>query len=80
MRPWTRWDSIGTSRSGSRYRGKRAGGQMIHQLDAADLDDAVTVGGIEARRFGIEHDFTHHFAPAQRRFNSATMFLTCSKA
>ncbi len=36
-----------------------AGGKMIHQLDAADFDDAVTFAGLEAGGFGIEDDFTH---------------------
>ena len=54
---------------------------MIDQLDAADFDDAVTVGRIEARRFGIENDFTHSsVCPLRRSRSSATIIFTCSKA
>lgn len=31
----------------------------IDQLDAANFDDAVSLGGIEASGLGIEHDFAH---------------------
>jgi len=33
--------------------------QVIEKFDAADLDDAMSVGGIEAGRFRIQHHFTH---------------------
>jgi hypothetical protein len=33
---------------------------VIHKLDAADLDDAMAVGRLEAGGFGIENDFAHH--------------------
>ena len=36
-----------------------AGGEMIHQFDTADFDDAVAVARLEARGLGIENDFTH---------------------
>ncbi len=32
---------------------------MIHQLDGADLDDAVAGFRVEAGGFGIEDDFAH---------------------
>src|SRR5258708_7435415 len=32
---------------------------VIDELDAADLDDAMAVGGVESRRLSIEHDLTH---------------------
>ena len=35
-----------------------AGGDAVDQLDAADLDDAVTVERIEPRGLGIEHDLS----------------------
>jgi hypothetical protein len=38
-------------------------GNAVDQLDAADLDDAVTVERIEPGRFGIEHDLAQRFAP-----------------
>ena len=38
---------------------RAAGGEMIHQLDTADFDDAVTVAGLKAGRFGVENDLTH---------------------
>ena len=36
-----------------------AGGYPVHQLDAADLDQAITLKWIETRRLRIEHDFAH---------------------
>lgn len=33
--------------------------QVIEQLDRADLDDAVALGGLEPGGFGVEDDFTH---------------------
>src|SRR5665213_4631070 len=36
-----------------------AGRQVIEQLDAGDLDDAMAVGRIEAGGFGVEHDLAH---------------------
>ncbi len=36
-----------------------AGRHVIDQLDAAELDDAVPVAGIETRRLSIEHDLAH---------------------
>ena len=37
----------------------RAGRNPVEQLDAADLDQAVTLDGIEAGGFGVEDDFAH---------------------
>jgi hypothetical protein len=34
---------------------------MLEQFHAADFDNAVTVGGVEARGFGIENDFAHGY-------------------
>jgi hypothetical protein len=31
----------------------------VHQLDAADFDDAVATARVQARSFGIEDDLTH---------------------
>jgi len=31
-------------------------------LDAADLDDAVAVAGVQARRLGIEDDLSQRYA------------------
>ena len=31
----------------------------VDQLDTADLDDAMTGGGIEPRGFSVEHDLAH---------------------
>jgi hypothetical protein len=36
-----------------------AGQATIDQLNAADLDDAMPLGGLEARSFGIQHDLSH---------------------
>jgi hypothetical protein len=36
-----------------------AGRHVIDELDAADLDDAMPVIGIESRRLGVEHDLAH---------------------
>ena len=36
-----------------------AGGEVVDQLDAADLDQPVTLLRLEARGFGVENDFTH---------------------
>ena len=35
------------------------GRHVIDELDAADLDDAVAVGGIEPRRLSVENDLAH---------------------
>ena len=35
------------------------GGNIVHELDAADLDDAMTRGGIEAGGFGVKDDLAH---------------------
>src|SRR5262249_3609852 len=35
----------------------------LEQLDAADLDDLVTLADLEAGRFGIEHDWAQRFMP-----------------
>ena len=32
---------------------------LVHDLDRADFQHPMSVGGIEARRFRVEHDFTH---------------------
>src|ERR1700742_3103380 len=37
-----------------------AGGEMIHQLDTADLDDTMAVAWLEPSRFGVEDYFAHH--------------------
>ena len=55
-----------------------AGGKMIHQLDAADLDDAVAVARLEARGFGVENDFTHWLKLCS--VMSARIIFTCSRA
>jgi len=39
-----------------------AGGDAIDDLDAAKLDQAVAVVGIEPRRLGIHDDLAQHFA------------------
>jgi hypothetical protein len=39
------------------------GRDVIEQFQAGDLDDAVTAGRIETRRFRIEHDLTHGREP-----------------
>src|SRR5262249_15090964 len=36
-----------------------AGGNLVVELDAADLDQSIALVGIEASRFGIQHDFPH---------------------
>jgi hypothetical protein len=41
-----------------------AGRDAVEKLDAADLDDAMSAGGIESCRLGIKDDF------AQGRFAS----------
>ena len=41
-----------------------AGGYPVDQLDAADLDQAITVKWIETRRLRIEHDFAHEASGA----------------
>src|SRR5450759_5721486 len=38
---------------------RRAGRNPVEQLDAADLDQAVTLQGIQPGGFGVEDDFTH---------------------
>ena len=37
-----------------------AGRDAVQQLDAADLDQAVAIAGIKARRLGVEHDLAQH--------------------
>src|SRR5580693_7159378 len=44
-----------------------AGGNMVHQLDAADLDDAMAGVRIKARGLGIEDDFPHAYPVRRRR-------------
>ena len=39
-----------------------AGRDVVDQLDAGDLDDAMAFARIETGRFGIEHDFAHHYS------------------
>ncbi len=36
-----------------------AGQALMHDLDGADFQHPMPVGGIEAGRFRVEHDFTH---------------------
>src|SRR5262245_15966218 len=36
-----------------------SGGDAVEELDAADLDDAVSIERVEPRRLGIEHDLAH---------------------
>jgi hypothetical protein len=36
-----------------------AGGPAVHELDAADLDDAVTELGFKTGRLGVEDDLSH---------------------
>jgi len=36
-----------------------AGGNLVVELDAADLDQPVALIGIESRRLGVQHDFPH---------------------
>ena len=36
-----------------------AGGNLVVELDAADLDEPVALVGIEPRRLGVQHDFPH---------------------
>ena len=43
-----------------------AGRQMVHQLDAGELDDAVAGVGIEAGGFGIEDDFAQRLTRGRR--------------
>src|SRR5450759_212111 len=40
---------------------RRAGRNPVEQLDAADLDQAVTLQGIQPGGFGVEDDFAHFF-------------------
>ncbi len=42
-----------------------AGGDVIDQLDAGELDDAVIVLGVEPGRLGVEDKFAHE-APSMR--------------
>ena len=43
------------------------GRHMVHQLDAGDLDDAVSVIRVEPGRFGIDHDLAHRHSLAYLR-------------
>ena len=36
-----------------------AGVAPVDHLDAADLDDAVALGGVQAGRFGVQEDLSH---------------------
>ena len=58
--PWTRTASWGTSRSGliSVWKALPVS-DLMDDLDGADLHHPVSLRGIEARRFRVEHDFTH---------------------
>ncbi len=40
-----------------------AGGPPLHQFDAADLDDAMALAGLQASGFSIEDDLTHGRLP-----------------
>jgi hypothetical protein len=44
-----------------------AGRDVVNELDAGDLDDAMTFAWIQTGRFGIEHDFTQRSFPLLRR-------------
>jgi hypothetical protein len=46
-----------------------AGRQMVQQLDAGDVDDAVAAARIEAGGFGVEHDLAHVSYSAFGRFD-----------
>ena len=54
-----------------------ARGDEIGDLDEADLDDAMTVRGIEPRRLRVEHDLPHQFFSCRR---AATMARTSARA
>src|SRR6185312_3008537 len=54
---------------------RAAGGEMIYQLDAADLDDPVPFRRLEARCFGVENYFAHILLRI-----SARIIFTCSRA
>lgn len=43
-----------------------AGGQVVHQLDRADFDDAAASGRVKAGGFGVEDDLTHLVVPEFR--------------
>ena len=44
---------------------ENAGGDVVDQLDAGELDDAVAVLGVEPGRLGVENKFAHS-APSMR--------------
>lgn len=47
-----------------------SGGNVVDQLDAADLDDPVTAAGIETGRFRVEADLTHALSYRRRQARS----------
>ena len=53
---------------------RAAGRQVIDQLDAGDLDEAVAGVGIEAGRFGIENDLARRHKPPGRLCESTLSY------
>ena len=53
----------------------RARFDVIDQLQAGDLDDAMSRGGIEASGLGIQNDFTHAWLSRIRRARPANSDL-----
>ena len=60
-----------------------AGGKAVDEFDAADLDQPMTLGGIEAGGLGVEYDLAHQVAlrsagssavPRLRRIGSVATF------
>ena len=43
-----------------------AGGNAVDDLDAAEFDQAVAAGGVEAGGFGVEHDLAQHLVDLMR--------------
>ena len=39
------------------------GRDVVHQLDAGNLDDAMTLRRVEPRGLGVQHDLAHHRLP-----------------
>ena len=53
-----------------------AGGNVVDQLHATDLDDAIAGKRVEARGFRIEDDFAAHLIPSGRARMASTSALT----
>ena len=48
----------------------------VEELDAADLDQTMTLIGVEAGGFGIEHDLAHGLPwAARKRITAAALAL-----